>query len=425
VPPLEQHRRTVLPNGLTVVSEHIPATHSVAAGFWLARGSRDESLRENGISHLVEHLSFKGTATRSARDIALSMESIGGHLDAFTTKEETCFYARALDEHLPRAVDIISDIVCRPNFSQRDLDRERKVVLEEIKGLEDAPDELVHDHFDQVIFDGHPLSYPIIGTAANCRSFRRDDILAWRRRAFVPSNMVVAVAGNVNHGRLTALLSGLCPRLPAGRRGPPRRRPPRAGGGLKIVRRDISQVHLCLGFPSLPYTHPDRFALMLLSTMLGGGMSSRLFQAIREEAALAYSVNSFLEMYRDAGIFGVYLGTSPGRIQTASDMALAEIRKLSAAPVDGGELANAKAQLKGSMILGMESISNRMMRLARTELIGEPYHGLGHTVRRVDAVTAEDVFALARRLLSPERLSAALLGPVKRGGFELHRDILA
>lgn len=422
--PISYHR-TVLPNGLTVVSENIPYTHSVAAGFWLGRGSRDESPRENGVSHLIEHLSFKGTATRSARDIALSMESIGGHLDAFTTKEETCFYARALDEHLPRAIDIIADIVCNPDFSTQDLDRERKVVLEEIKSLEDTPDDQIHDFFDQVIFDGHPLSYPIIGTAANCRAFRRDDILAYRARTFIPSNMVVAVAGNVDHKKLIALLADLCSQFPAARRVIQRNRPPRVAGGLKVVRRDIAQVHLCLGFPSISYTHPDRFALMLLSTMLGGGMSSRLFQTIREEAALAYSVNSYLELYRDAGIFGVYLGTSPGQIQKAADMVLAEIKKILAEPVPAEEFANAQAQLKGNMILGMESISNRMMRLAKTELIGEPHRDLDYAIKQVNAVRVEDITRLAKKMFAPGKLSATLLGPVKANGFRLNRDILA
>jgi predicted Zn-dependent peptidase len=420
-----KYRRTVLPNGLTVVSERIPYTRSVAAGFWIARGSRDESARDNGITHLIEHLSFKGTATRSARDIALSMESIGGHLDAFTTKEETCFYARALDEHLPRAVDIIADIVCRPRFSPRDLSRERKVVLEEIKSLEDAPDDQIHDHFDQVIFDGHPLARPIIGTAATCRSFTREGIMAYRARHFGPGDTVVAVAGNVDHKRLVALLAGLCPGRCGARRTDKALRPPRIAGGLTVVRRDIAQVHLCLGFPAIPYTHPDRYALMLLSTMLGGGMSSRLFQAIREEAALAYAVNSYLELYRDTGVFGVYLGTSPARIQQAADMVLAEIRKVAAGPVPAAEFASAQAQLKGNMILGMESITNRMMRMAKTELIGEPHRDVGHTIRMVEAVRREDVARVARALCTPRRLSAALLGPVKRNGFTLHREILA
>ncbi|MDI6740496.1 MAG: pitrilysin family protein, partial [Candidatus Edwardsbacteria bacterium] len=340
-------------------------------------------------------------------------------------KEETCFYARALDEHLPRAVDIIADIVCHPNFSRQDLDRERKVVLEEIKSLEDAPDEQIHDFFDQALFDGHSLSYPIIGTAKNCRAFRRDDIVAYRGRHFVPSNMVVAVAGNVDHKKLVGLLSGLCPRFPsATRRGRPRR-PPRIAGGLRIIRRDIAQVHLCLGFPAISYKHPDRFALMLLSTMLGGGMSSRLFQSIREEAALAYSVNTFLELYRDAGLFGAYLGTSPGQIQKASDMALAEFKKICAEPVPKQEFVNAKAQLKGSMILGMESVTNRMMRLAKTELIREPHHDLDRALRQIESVKLNDLTRLSKKLLAPEKLSATLLGPVKPKGFRLNRDILA
>ncbi|HTY08517.1 MAG TPA: pitrilysin family protein [Candidatus Edwardsbacteria bacterium] len=422
--PIRYHR-TKLANGMTVISERIPNTHSVAVGFWLARGSRDETPATNGIAHLIEHMSFKGTATRSARDIALSLESIGGHLDAFTTKEETCFYARALDEHLPRAVDVIADLICHPKFSPQDLERERTVILEEIKGLEDTPDELIHDYFDQLVFDGHPLSLPIVGSAGNCRAFTAGDVMAHRRRMFVPANTVVAVAGNVDHRRLLDLLDRSCPDLPPGRPSTAKPRPPRYAGGLRIVRRDIAQVHLCLGFPALSYKHPARYALMLVSTILGGGMSSRLFQEIREDHGLAYSVSTFLELYRDAGLFGVYLGASPQRIQQAADMALAEFRKFVTAPVPRQEFDNAKAQLKGNMILGMESITNRMMRLAKSELIGEPMHDLDYAVRQIDAVKLEDMVRVAEQLFRPERLAATLLGPVKPRAFDLRKDLLS
>jgi len=425
VPPLEQHRRTVLPNGLTVVSEHIPATHSVAAGFWLARGSRDESLRENGISHdngithLVEHLSFKGTATRSARDIALSMESIGGHLDAFTTKEETCFYARALDEHLPRAVDIISDIVCRPNFSQRDLDRERKVVLEEIKGLEDAPDELVHDHFDQVIFDGHPLSYPIIGTAANCRSFRRDDILAWRRRAFVPSNMVVAVAGDFDRAVMMRKLNGTLGawRPAEGGAVPPVPQPgSMAAPGVYLVHKsDVNQGRVSMGHLGTRRPVEDEMAILLGNDILGGGgFTSWITSRVRSDEGLAYSAGSRFQIGDFVpGAFRAFFQSRSATCARAAHITIELMNRLRDTEVGEKELATSKNSFIETFPRTFETRTRTAVRFALDEVTGLPRDHWKTYRDRVRAVDAAGVLKAARRHIHPDNLIILVVGNIE------------
>ncbi len=416
--------RTVLANGLTVVSEAIPSVRSAAVGLWVARGSRDEAPRENGLCHLIEHLSFKGTEGRSAREIAVFLESLGGHLEAFTSKEETCYYARVLDEHLPQAVDILADLAARPRFSPSDLDKERRVILEEIKSVEDTPDDLIHELFSLAVFDGHPLSYPILGSRLNCRRFRLADIEDFRRRHYRPEIMVLAAAGRVDHRRLVRLVErhlGLFPQGPKAtvpknhHPGPPR---------LEARRKKTSQVHLCLGAAGLPRRHPDRFPLLVLNTIFGGGMSSRLFQRIREEEALAYAVYSYVDFYRDTGLFGLYLGVAADQAERAAREALAELRRLAHDPPRGRELENAQAQLKGHLMLGLESTTSRMMRLAKMELSGEPYQDLGQTIARIDAVRPEDLRRVARRLARPEGLAAAVLGPATGLTLERLRDML-
>jgi predicted Zn-dependent peptidase len=411
--------RSVLSNGLRVVSEAIPSVRSAAVGLWVARGSRDETPRENGLCHLIEHLSFKGTAGRSAREIATFLESLGGHLEAFTSKEETCYYARVLDEHLPQAVDILSDIATRARFRPEDLEKERRVILEEIKGVEDTPDDLVHEMFSLAVFDGHPLSYPILGSRQNCRRFRTAEVESFRCRQYRPGAMVLAAAGRVDHRRLVELAGkhlGHLAQVPAAAAGnvrPPG--PPR----LEARRKRTSQVHLCLGAAALPRSHPDRYALLVLNTIFGGGMSSRLFQRIREEEALAYAVYSYADFYRDTGLFGFYLGVAAGQAERAARTALAEFRRLAQEPPRGRELENAQAQLKGHLMLGLESTTSRMMRLAKMELSGEPYQDLGQTIARIDAVRPEDLRRVARKLTRPDGLAAAVLGPV--AGLSLGR----
>jgi len=413
------YNHSVLPNGITLVSEKIPHVRSVAVGLWIARGSRDERSSENGLSHLIEHLLFKGTKTRTARDIAIFLESIGGHLDAFTSKEETCFYARVLDEHLPQAVDILSDIISHPRFDPQDLEKERKVILEEIKTIEDTPDEMVHELFSQALFDGHPLSYPILGSRENCQSFKMADIQAFRRKNYLPGNMVLAVAGRVEHQTLEQLaqryLGQYQTSAPAKKNADADTKVP----GLLLKRKKTSQVHICLGMPALAFSDPGRYALLVLNTIFGGGMSSRLFQKIREEEGLAYSIYSFADLYRDTGLFGVYLGVAVEQTRRSLETTLAEFKRLLVEPPSPEELENAKSQLKGNLMLGLESTSNRMMRLAKMEINREPYLDLGQTLAKIDAVTTDDLLAIAQRVIRPEKLAAAILGPVSAKDISL------
>lgn len=415
------YNRSVLSNGIVLVSENIPHVRSAAVGFWIARGSRDEKPGENGLSHLIEHMSFKGTTTRSARDIAIFLESIGGHLDAFTSKEETCFYARVLDEHLPQALDILSDIAFRPSFDSQDLERERKVILEEIKTVEDTPDELIHEYFSEAVYDGHPLSLPILGSRENCLSFCSHDISTFRQKNYLPSNMVLSVAGRFGHSQLAELAERYMGVYRNDSRQAKRNVVVPSDQGLRLRRKKTSQVHICLGMPAMAYNDPDRYSLLALNTIFGGGMSSRLFQKIREEEGLAYAIYSFTDMYRDTGLFGVYLGVAADQAERAIEMTLREFHRLVNDPPTQDELHNAKSQLKGNLMLGLENTSNRMMRLAKMEIHRERYLDLGQTISRIDAVTGEDMLRAARRVVRPESLAAAVLGPVPARSVSLGR----
>jgi predicted Zn-dependent peptidase len=414
-------RQTVLPSGLTVLSEDLAGVRSIAVGLWLARGSRDETASQNGLCHFIEHMSFKGTRKRSARDIALSLEAIGGHLDAFTSKEETCYYARVQHHQLEQALDIITDIVRHSRFDPADIRREKKVVLEEIKGVDDTPDELVHELFAEAIFDGHSLSYPILGPRRNCARFTREQVIGFWENTYQPRNMLVSLAGKAEHRQLCDLLERHFP----GKQGNPNLLPepclPDFRPSIRVLNRRISQAHICLGVPGVPYSHPGRYPVMVLNTVLGGGMSSRLFQKIREESGLAYSVYSFMDMYRDTGVLGVYLGVSPAQIKKALAMTLGEIRQLVRHPISGTELRNAKEQMKGSLLLGMESTSSRMMRLARFALHGNRYLSVDQTLANIEQVTSDQVHRLAQEIFQPRKLAAAILGPVRERDYSLDK----
>jgi predicted Zn-dependent peptidase len=414
-------RQTVLPSGLTVLSEDLPGVRSIAVGLWLARGSRDETAAQNGLCHFIEHMSFKGTKKRSARDIALSLESIGGHLDAFTSKEETCYYARVQHHQLEQALEVIADIVRHSRFTSNDIRREKKVVLEEIKGVDDTPDELVHELFAEAIFDGHSLSYPILGSRQNCTRFTQLMVTGFWSGIYRPQNMLVALAGKADHLNLCRVLEKLFP----GREGIPDLLPapcpPDFRPSLRILNRKISQAHICLGVPGVSYSNSDRYPAMVLNTVLGGGMSSRLFQKIREESGLAYTVYSFVDMYRDTGVLGVYLGVSPSQINKSLAMTLREIKRLVERPVHKDELQNAKEQLKGGLLLGMESTSSRMMRLARFALHGNRYLSVDQTLSQIDRVTMDQVHHLAQKMFQPQNLAAAILGPVNGKDYSLDR----
>lgn len=417
----ELYRRTILPSGVILVTESLPHVRSLAAGLWITTGSRHESRQQNGLSHLLEHMVFKGTRRRSAQEIAHYLESLGGHLDAFTSKEETCFYARTLDEHLPQALDILTDIVTQPKLSAEDLEKERQVILEEIKSVHDTPDDLVHDLLAQALFDGHPLSYPVLGSSANCRRFDAGTLRQFWSDHYRPQNFILAVAGNVDHDQVVDIWSRLLPEIRDTASTPPGPLAPRYTSGFRIKRKRTSQVHLCLGFPGLSSCHADRFVLLVLNAVLGGGMSSRLFQRIREQEGLAYSVYSYLDFYRDSGLLAVYLGVAGDNVGKSLELALKEIGRLRREALPPDVLQNAKAQLKGNLMLSLESVSNRMFRLARSEISRLPFLPLDKVVALIDQVSSEQIKNLAQELLAPERLALAATGQLPPDRIDIDR----
>jgi predicted Zn-dependent peptidase len=406
--------KDILANGIRVVTETMDHVRSVAVGVWVETGSRVEPEDRGGISHLIEHLVFKGTATRSAEDIARAMDSVGGHMDAFTAKEHTCFYVSVLDEHLPLAVDLLTDILMHPRFAEEDIAKEKSVVFQEIKMVEDTPDDLIHDLFAERIWPGHPLGRPILGTAASVAGFDGDTIRRHFEGEYTPGHITVAVAGHVEHDRVAGLFadrfasftrSGAAPRAVA---------PPALTPGIHVVRKPLEQVHLVLGFPGLADTVPERYALYLLNDIIGGSMSSRLFQEIRERQALVYSVHSGTQAFRDTGVLYVYAGTDPTNVGKVLRGVWREIRALKKDGVSAEELRRAKDHLKGNLILSLESTSSRMHRLAKHEMRFGTFLSMDEMLAAIDAVRPEEVEALIHRVLDEERLALLTLGPADR-----------
>ena len=404
--------KAVLPNGLTILTETMPSVRSVSVGIWLRTGAREEREEENGISHFLEHMVFKGTSHRTAEEIARAADSIGGHLDAFTAKECTSFSIKALDEHLPRAFEILSDLVKNPLFQDDHIAKERQVVQEEIKMVEDTPDDLVHEIFTQTYWRGHALGRPILGTRQSVSGFARPALLRYFRRHYTPSNILVAAAGHIEHSQIVELVSkefsGNDSASPA-RSGPT----PVAHPHLKHRRKkELEQVHICMGTPGYPQTHAKRFACYVMNTVLGGGMSSRLFQNIREQRGLAYAVFSNLNAFRDAGCLSVYAGTSTANARQVVRLIVEEFRRMKATPLSPEELQRAKDYLKGSLLLGLESTPSRMSNLARQEMYFGRTISLDEVAAAVDAVRADDVLEVARELFHPDRIALTILSPL-------------
>ncbi|MBW8769326.1 MAG: insulinase family protein [Gemmatimonadetes bacterium] len=406
-------RRTVLPNGLTVLSESMPGVRSVAFGAWVRAASLHEPRELMGVSHLLEHMVFKGTARRSAKQIALELEALGGSLDAFTSREHTVYQARVLDEHLDIAADVIGDFVFGPSLRASDLDLERKVVLEEIAMVDDTPDDLVFELHNEALWGTHPYGYSILGTRDTVSSLGTADLRALHERAYHPSQLVVAASGNVEHDALlealertgwTARIGGDATRLtvPAPRTDAPSRR---------HVERDGAQTHIVVGSTTVAHEDPRRHAVILLSSILGGGMSSRLFQRVREELGLAYSVYTFQSFHADVGMHGVYVGTGPETARDALEAIHLELADVASNGLPESELAMGKSQLKGQITLSLESVTARMYRCAAVELYGEPYHSLDEMLALVDSVTSEQVAEVAREFFAPERQTVVSLGP--------------
>jgi len=408
-------RNQKLPNGLTLITESIPHVRSVSVGVWLNRGSRHEPASLNGISHFIEHLVFKGTETRSAREIALAMDSVGGQMDAFTTKEYTCFYAKVLDEHLPETVDLLSDIVLHPKFDPEEVERERKVVLEEIRMVEDTPDELVYDLFAAHFYGGNPLGRPIQGTAKTLAGLSRGRVLRFFKDVYRPGNIVVAAAGNLRHDRLARLVSKAFGGMARGKGESRRMRRPRPRPGVvRKSKRELEQAHILLGLPAYPEDFRDRYTLFVLNTLLGGTMSSRLFQKIREQHGLAYSVYSAVNGFVDAGFLMVYVATRPDQAAGAVRLIREELRELREIGPSEAEMEVAKEHLKGSLMLSLESTSSRMSNLARQHMYFRRQFTLKEILRGIEQVTVGKIHALSRNLFRDCPVALAAVGPLKQ-----------
>ncbi len=404
---------TVLSNGVRVLSEWLPGVRSVAVGVWVRQGSAYEDPHLMGISHMLEHLVFKGTSRRSAREIALALESLGGALDAYTSREHTSFQARVLDEHLPQALDVLADLVRNPLLRDEDLDLERKVILEEISTVEDTPDDLVFDLHNRELWGGHPYAHTILGTRETVSGVQRESLRKLHASRYLNGSLVVAGAGRVDHAPFVRSVEALFGDLPRGEDPPPLPLPEGSHGDV-WVERETAQTHLVFGGAVPGHSDPRRYPLALLSAALGGGMSSRLFQRVREEMGLAYAVFTFQSFYRLAGVWGIYLGTAPATAETAVRAVREELEKVVEEGLPAEELARTKEQVKGQLILSQESTTARLYRLAATALYDEVYLTLDEVLDRLDAVTGEEVLEVAREFYRPDRLLLLRLGP--RGG---------
>jgi predicted Zn-dependent peptidase len=415
-------RTTTMSNGIKVITESMTHVRSVSVGVWVGSGSRRETPQQNGVSHFIEHMLFKGTATRSAEDIARSVDSIGGNLDAFTAKEMTCFNTKVLDEHLPIAIDVLSDLVLNPRFDQDDIDKEKGVVLEEIKMDADSPDYLVHEIFSANFWKDHSLGRPILGTRETVKTLSRDVIHDYYRAVYTPENLLITAAGNLTHERLVALASERFEELKPAGTVPVEPVPDTHARVALRSKKELEQVHLCLGVPSYPIPHEDRFHCYVLNTVLGGGMSSRLFQNIRERQGLAYSVYSDLSPYTDTGCLMVCAGTSVESVRKLVDSVLKEFIELKQNTVPDEELRRAKDHLKGSLMLSLESTSSRMSNLARQEMHFKRFFSLDELVESIEKVTAVDVQRVAQTFFEQKQIALTILGNLD--GLKIGREDL-
>ncbi len=410
VTPVRDIEMTRLPNGVRVITETMPHVRSVSVGIWIQSGSRRETPEQNGVSHFIEHMLFKGTTNRSAVDIARSVDSIGGNLDAFTAKELVCFNTKVLDQHLSQAFDVLADLVLHPLFREEDIEKEKGVILEEIKMEADSPDYLVHEIFSANFWKDHSLGKPILGTRETVKRLDRDVIQRYYSSVYAPSNLVVTAAGNLPHERLSDLVKQYFDSLPPGDPQPAENVPsPHARIALRN-KKSLEQVHLCLGVPSYPLSHEERFGCYVLNTLLGGGMSSRLFQNIRERQGLAYAVFSELNPYRDTGCLSIYAGTSLESARKVVESIVKEFRELKEQAVADEELRRAKDHLKGSLMLSLESTASRMSNLARQEMYFGRFFSLDELVESIESVTAVDVQRIAQTFFDPKQIALTVLG---------------
>ena len=410
--------RTEHASGLRVITERMPGVRSVALGFWALAGSRDEPPPISGSSHFLEHLLFKGTTTRTARDIAEAFDAVGGELNAFTAKEYTCFYARLRDRDLPLAVDHVTDMLQRSVIRQADFESEKQVILEEINMHEDTPDDLVHDLFTETLWPDHPLGRPILGTRASITGAKRDQVRRFYKRHYTPGNIIVVAAGNLRHEELLEQLGrGMEVGRVRSKAGDRRTRaagsPPEPSGRSLTKRRDTEQAHICIGTNGLARTDPDRFAFGVVNTALGGGMSSRLFQEIREKRGLAYSTYSYHSQFTEAGLWCAYAGTTPGKAKEVVSLIHGELEEIAEKGLTVDEFDRAKGHMKGGLVLSLEDPSGRMSRLGKSEIAHGEILSVNQMLSRIEAVTMEDAHRAAERVLA-QPLTTTVLGPFKK-----------
>jgi predicted Zn-dependent peptidase len=407
------YRKRILDNGIRLVTEQIPTLKSVTVGMWVNAGSRDESPAQAGYSHFIEHMFFKGTATRSATDISREIDALGGEMNAFTTRETTTFYVKVLDQHLPKALNLLSDLFHRSRFGPKEIEKEKQVVLEEIRMVQDDPEDLVQELHTGLVMGRHPLSRPILGQETTIAKLRRDDLLGYVGTHYRPQEMVLAVAGNFDQRGLEQTMARTFGRHRPSVSAEPRRRwPPDICGGVVTKRKSLEQVHLCVGLKGIPAGHKDRYAAYVLNSVLGGSVSSRLFQEIREKRGLAYSIYSFLSGYSDGGTMTVYAGTRAREVERVLDLIRREVRNMAAHGIERAELKRTKDQMKGSLMLSLESSHSRMNKLAKDELITGAHTSLEEMLSDIDAVTGQRVAHVAQELFAPGTMAITALGPL-------------
>lgn len=409
------YQKTILDNGVRILSEEIPHIRSISTGIWVDIGSRDETDTNSGISHFIEHMLFKGTKTRSAKAIAETLDAVGGQLNAFTTKEYTCYHAKVLDEHFDLALDLLTDMLFNSNFDQQDLERERNVIIEEIKMGEDAPDEMVHDIFTKTIWRGHPLGRSIIGTSEIVNSLNRDDLVQYYSQHYTASNIVVSVAGNIKHETVVEKLTPIFSKLGAGSNKPPKL-PPAMTKDLVCHNKETEQVHMVIGTPGYKLKHQDIYAVQIISNILGGGLSSRLFQEIREQRGLVYSVYAYHSSYHDTGLFAVYAGLSKQNVDQTMELIFKELKDISEKGITKSELQRAKDQLKGGMMLSLENTNTRMSRLGKSEIYLGKVLSLDELLEKAYKVTNDDIRRVTKQLFCPENFAMSAVGSWQNNG---------
>lgn len=406
------HKR-ILDNGIRLVTERIPTLKSVTIGLWVDVGSRDENPAQAGYSHFIEHMFFKGTATRSATDVSREIDGLGGELNAFTTRETTTFYVKVLDQHLLQALDLLSDLFLRSRLGKKEIEKEKQVIREEIRMVQDDPEDLVQDLHTKLMMGRHPLSRPILGKESTIAQLTRQDLLQYIDAHYRPEKIVIAVAGNFDQAQLEATVARMFGTYGRQNRAVPSKRwPPELCGGMTVKQKPLEQVHLCVGLPGVAAGHKDRYAVYALNSVLGGSVSSRLFQEIREKRGLSYSIYSFLSGYSDGGTITIYAGTQAREMERVLDLVYREIQKLARRGVDATELRRTKDQMKGGLMLSLESSHSRMNKLAKDELTAGTHTTLEDMIQEIDAVTDQQLACIAQEFFIPNRMALTALGPL-------------